>query len=140
MESLARVRKINDDGTAQVIPVGDPFCAADCSRCCGCAADADQNILLAHNPIGAKAGELVKLRTASAPVWRAALVLYVLPVVLFFAGYPIGRIIWSRGAPAGCAALLVGIGIAIIYDRLVAAKKKPVYTIIGYPDEMLPET
>jgi len=90
---------------------------------------------LAENPIGAKPGELVKLRSETAPVMKAALVLYILPLVLFFGGYFLGAALWGLGALVGCLAFAAGIGLAVAYDRLVAGKKKPVYTIFGYADD-----
>lgn len=134
MEQLVRVRETYDDGTAQVIHVRESACSGDCHKCSGCGAAKETMLLLAHNPIGARAGELVKLRSETAPVMKAAMVLYILPLVLFFAGYFAGDTLWKMGALTGCLAFVVGIAAAVAYDRLVAAKAKPVYTIIGYAD------
>lgn len=134
MEQLVRVRETYDDGTAQVIHVRESACSGDCHKCSGCGAAKETMLLLAHNPIGARAGELVKLRSETAPVMKAAMVLYILPLVLFFAGYFAGDTLWKMGALTGCLAFVVGIAVAVAYDRLVAAKAKPVYTIIGYAD------
>ena len=134
MEQLVRVRETYDDGTAQVIHVRESACSGDCHKCSGCGAAKETMLLLAHNPIGARAGELVKLRSETAPVMKAAMVLYILPLVLFFAGYFAGDTLWEMGALTGCLAFVVGIAAAVAYDRLVAAKAKPVYTIIGYAD------
>lgn len=134
MEQLVRVRETYDDGTAQVIHVRESACSGDCHKCSGCGAAKETMLLLAHNPIGARAGELVKLRSETAPVMKAAMVLYILPLVLFFAGYFAGDTLWEMGALTGCLAFVVGIAVAVAYDRLVAAKAKPVYTIIGYAD------
>ena len=65
---------------------------------------------------------------------KAAVVLYILPLLLFFAGYFAGAALWSMGALVGCLAFAAGIAGVVAYDRLVAAKSKPVYTIIGYAD------
>lgn len=134
MEQLVRVRETYDDGTAQVIHVRESACSGDCHKCSGCGAAKETMLLLAYNPIGARAGELVKLRSETAPVMKAAMVLYILPLVLFFAGYFAGDTLWKMGALTGCLAFVVGIAVAVAYDRLVAAKAKPVYTIIGYAD------
>lgn len=134
MEQLVRVRETYDDGTAQVIHIRESACSGDCHKCSGCGAAKETMLLLAHNPIGARAGELVKLRSETAPVMKAAMVLYILPLVLFFAGYFAGDTLWEMGALTGCLAFVVGIAAAVAYDRLVAAKAKPVYTIIGYAD------
>ena len=135
MEQLVRVRQTYDNGTAQVIHIRESACSGDCHKCSGCGAAKETLLILAQNPIGARSGELVKLRSETAPVMKAAMVLYILPLVLFFVGYFTGAALWSMGALVGCLAFAGGTAGAVTYDRLVAAKSKPVYTIIGYADE-----
>lgn len=134
MEQLVRVRETYDDGTAQVIHIRESACSGDCHKCSGCGAAKETMLILANNPIGARPGELVKIRSESVPVLRAAAVLYLLPLVLFFVGYFIGAT-WNVGALAGCLAFVAGIGIAVVYDRTVAKRRKPVYTITEYGDK-----
>lgn len=131
MEQLVRVRKCNDDGTAQVIHVRQSACSGDCHKCSGCGAAQETMLLTAQNPIGAKPGELVVIRARSGPVLAAAAILYMMPLALFFAGYSLGAWLWQSGALVGCLAFLLGILLAAVYDRKVA-KKKTEYTITGY--------
>ena len=133
MEQLVRVREVYENGTAQVILIRESACSGDCHKCGGCGAAKQTLTVTANNPIGAAAGELVRLRSETAPVLKGAAVLYILPLVLFFAGYALGAI-WNAGALIGCLAFAAGVGGAVVYDRLVSAKQKPVYTIFGYPD------
>lgn len=135
MEQNAKVRAVHSDGTAQVVVIRESACSGDCHKCSGCGAAKETLLVLAENPIGAKPGELVRLRSETAPVMKAALVLYILPLVLFFGGYFLGAALWELGALVGCLAFAAGIGLAVAYDRLVAGKKKPVYTIFGYADD-----
>lgn len=137
MTQLVRVRKCNPDGTAEVIHVRESACSGDCHKCSGCGAAKETLILTANNPIGAKPGELVNVSSQSGPVLLAALVLYILPMVLFFVGYMVGAALWGKGGIAGGAAFIVGIVLAVVYDRLVAGKKKTVYTITGFADTLL---
>lgn len=139
MEQLVRVREVYPDGTAQVMHIRESACSGDCHKCSGCGAAKETLLLLAENPIGAAPGELVRIRSASVPVLGAAAVLYVVPLVLFFLGYLAGEQLWSRGALAGCLAFAAGVGMAVVYDRTVARKKKPVYTITGYANASFPE-
>lgn len=133
MEQTVRIRKVLDDGTALVIPVWESACSGDCHQCSGCNVIKEPSLLLARNPIGAGPGALVKLRSETVPVMKAALVLYILPLLLFFGGYRLGML-WNIGALLGCLAFAAGIGMAVAYDRLVASKKGPVYTITGYKE------
>ena len=132
MEQLVRVIKTNDDGTAQVIHIRESACSGDCHKCSGCGAVQQKLILVAANPIGARVGDNVVIQTQSGPVLAAAVVLYMLPVLLFFLGYLAGQLLWQRGALTGCITFGIGLVAAVVYDRRVAGKKETVYTITGY--------
>ena len=86
MEQLVRVRETHGDGTAAVIHVRESACSGDCHKCSGCGAAKETVIFTADNPIGARPGDLVKVESSTAPVLKAAMVLYVLPLILFFLG------------------------------------------------------
>jgi sigma-E factor negative regulatory protein RseC len=133
MEQLARVRQVYSDGTAQVQILRQSACSGDCHRCSGCGAVEQTLLVTAQNPIGATVGERVKLRSESAPVLKGAAVLYMIPLLLFFGGYWLGNL-FGAGSWIGGVGFALGIGGAVVYDRLVSAKKKPVYIIFGYPE------
>ena len=132
MEQLVRVQKCNDDGTAQVIHVRQSACSGDCHQCSGCGAAQETLVLTARNTIGAKPGQMVTVQSESGPVLLAAAVLYVMPLMLFFVGYLIFQIAWGMGALGGLLAFVLGIVLAAVYDRRVAAKRETVYTITGF--------
>ena len=134
MEQLVRVKEIYPDGTAQVLHIRESACSGDCHQCSGCGAVKQTMLLTAVNAIHAKPGELVLIASSSAPVLAAAGVLYLLPVLLFVLGYVAGLLLWGKGALAGGVAFAAGLLLAILYDR-IAAKKKIVYTITGYPEK-----
>lgn len=132
MEQLVRVRQTFDNGTAQVERVRESACSGDCHKCAGCGAAKQTVLLEAQNPIGAKPGQMVILRSDSGPVLKAAVVLYVLPLVLFFLGYALGALC-QHGALCACLGFGLGIALAVVYDRRCAGKQKTVYTISGFP-------
>lgn len=132
MEQIVRIRRLMDDRTAEVVCIRESACSGDCHKCSGCGAAQETLIFQAENPIGAKAGELVTVSSAGGPVIKAAAMLYVVPLVLFFAGYLIGAA-WDRGALTGCIGFALGIALAVLYDRKVLRHQKCVYTITGYP-------
>lgn len=131
MEQRVRVRRVPEAGTAEVVHIRESACSGDCHKCSGCGAAKETVVFTAHDPIGVRPGDVVLIQSESAPVLGAAAVLYLLPLVLFFVGYGIGAI-WGLGALVGCLAFALSIGIAVVYDRTVASKRKPVYTITGY--------
>ncbi len=133
MEQIGRIRRLEEDGRAQVIVFRESACSGDCHKCAGCGAQKEAVTFTAENPIGAKPGELVKVQSESGPVLAAAAVLYMMPVVLFFAGYVLGQWLWRLGALVGCISFVLGIVLAAVYDRKIAAKRATVYTVTGYP-------
>jgi len=131
MQQLVKVLTCGTDDTAQVVYVRQSACSGDCHKCSGCGAVQQSMIFTARNAIGARPGDLVTVESATGPVLKAAAVLYMLPLVLFIAGYLIGMQ-WNLGGVTGGLAFVLSIGLIIAYDRLVMKKKNTVYTIIGY--------
>ena len=131
MEQRARVLRLMDDGKAQVMVIRESACSGDCHKCSGCGAVQETLLFEAENPVGAKPGDLVVIRSESGPVLRSAAVLYMLPLVLFFLGYALGAR-WGIGALLGCLAFAASIALVVVYDRKVQAKIHTVYTITGY--------
>lgn len=132
MEQLVRVREVYDNGTAQVICIRESACSGDCHKCSGCGAAKETIFLTADNPIGAQAGDLVKLRSDTGPVLKAALIMYMMPLVLFFAGYAIGAALNQSGVLFGSIAFACSIIFIVLYDRWVAKKENTIYTITGF--------
>lgn len=138
MEQLVRVVKCNPDGTARVILVRQSACSGDCHKCSGCGAAQQTMLFTAQNPIQAPVGSVVEVRSESGPVLKAAAMLYMMPLGLFFLGYLLGSILWQRGGLIGMLAFSLGIAGAVAYDRLVMKKKNTVYTITGYGPNAAP--
>ena len=132
MEQLVRVKETFEDGTAMVIHVRESACSGDCHKCSGCGAAKETILLKAKNPIGAARGDLVTLESASGPVLKAAAVLYMVPMILFFAGYFVGDALWQRGALVGCLAFVVSIVLTVFYDRKIAKSDQTGYTITRF--------
>ncbi len=131
MEQTVKVQKIFADGTAQVLRIRESACSGDCHKCGGCGASEQQLLIKAKNPIGAKAGDLVVIEAETSAVLKAALMLYILPVVLFIAGYLAGESLWQNGIWLSLGGLLLGFALVRLYDRYLT-KKKTSYTITGF--------
>ena len=132
MEQLVRVKEAFDDGTATVIHVRESACSGDCHKCSGCGAAKETIVLKAENPIGARRGDLVTLESATGPVLKAATVLYVVPMLLFFVGYFVGDAIFGHGALVGCLSFVAAIVLAVLYDRKIGKNDKTGYIITGF--------
>lgn len=132
MEQLVRVRKVHEDGTATVMHVRESACSGDCHKCSGCGAATEAILLEARNDLGARTGDLVKIESASGPVLKAAMVMYMVPMILFFAGYAIGDALWNLGALVGCLGFVISIALVVLYDRKVVKKQETTYIITKY--------
>lgn len=137
MEQIVRVREVYDDGTAQVLCIRESACSGDCHKCSGCGAAKESILLTADNAIGAGVGDLVTVRSETAPVLKAAAVLYMMPLVLFFAGYAAAAALDLSGALWGGAAFALSILLIVAYDRRLAKKDKTIYTITGFAGDSL---
>lgn len=133
MQQIVRIRRLLDEQTAEVVRIRESACSGDCHRCSGCGAAQETLVFQAENRIHAKAGELVTISSATKPVLKAAAILYVMPLVLFFALYLFADAVLGQGAAFGCIGFALGIALAVLYDRKVLRKQKTVYTITGYP-------
>lgn len=113
MDRLVRVRRIFDDDTALVSP--EKSCFGDCHKCIACERGKDASFR-AKNPIRAKPGELVRVRSRHISWWP-----YLLPPLLFFGAYALGK-------RAACLGLCLGLILTGVFERKTVA-----YEITGYP-------
>ena len=137
MEQLVRVKKVNPDGTAQVLVIRESACSGDCHKCSGCGAAKESILLTVDNPIGAITGDFVKIQSETGPVLKAAVVLYMLPLLLFFGGYALGAALGCSGGIFGTLAFVLSIGLIVLYDRRMQKKDNTIYTITGFAGESL---
>lgn len=137
MEQLVRVKEVNSDGTAVVIHVRESACSGDCHKCSGCGAAKEAVLFTAENRINAKRGDLVKVESATGPVLKAAVVLYVIPLVLFFLGYYLGTVWDMPPALISCLGFVLGVAIVVLYDRKVVKKADLGYTITAFAGDAI---
>ena len=83
----------------------------------------------ANNPIGAKPGDRVVVESASSQVLGAAVVVYLLPLLLLLGGYGLAR---GVGAAAGFA---LGLLLAVWMDRRRARKGRLLYTVSSFAED-----
>lgn len=131
MEQLVRVREVYPDGTALVMHIRESACSGDCHKCSGCGAAKEAILLKAKNPIDAGVGSIVRVSSETGPVLKAAAVLYMVPLVLFFLGYWLGSLI-SMGALCGCLGFALSVAAIVAYDRHMSKKGNTEYTITGF--------
>ena len=135
MEQIVRVREAHNDGTATVFLQRESACSGDCHKCSGCGAAKEVMIFRVQNPIGAGRGDLVVIESKTGPVMKAVGVFYVLPLILFFAGFALGGL-WGMEILCACLGFVLAIAASVLYDRKIA-RKEEVHTITGYAGDHL---
>ncbi len=132
MEQIVRVHRLRDDGRADIILVRESACSGDCHKCSGCGAQKETMIVTADNPIRADVGDLVTLTTDTASVMKAVVAVYLVPLMLFFAGFALGEVLAWGGPLMGGLGFALGLAFAVWFDRHTAKQGETVYTITGY--------
>ena len=132
MEKIVRVHRLHSDGRADIILVRESACSGDCHKCSGCGAQKETMIVTAENPIQASVGDFVVVTSDTASVMKAVLAVYLIPLVLFFAGFGAGMAMEWKPGLLGALGFLLGVAYAIWFDRHTAKHNDTVYTITGY--------
>lgn len=95
-------------------------CHGDCSHCaggCGSMAAKERIVVKAENRIGAVPGDRVVIEAAAKSVFSAILLVYVMPILLFFVGYFVAEALGAAGSLPGVLGFFLGLGIAVVVSR-----------------------
>ena len=110
-------------------------CHGDCSKCaggCGSMAAKEEIIVSAENLIGAKTGDSVYIEGETKKVAWAIGLVYVIPVVLFLAGYFLGQQ-WGYGNLIGVLGFFLGLALAVLESRRQKKRGQEIrYQIVSY--------
>lgn len=124
MEQRATVKRLLSHGEAELYVVRHSACAGDCDSCGGCGAAVQSFLIVADNPIGAVEGDRVVIESETAPVLKAAALVYLLPILGFLGGFFWGFAMGKWNIPLGLLAFALGAIPAFCYNRYL--KRKPV--------------
>ena len=92
MTQYAIIKKLTGPEKAEVEVLRGTACGDDCGSCEVCHY-ASKIRVEARNAIGASVGDRVEIETATSRVIGAAVLVYVVPFVLFFIGYAIAALV-----------------------------------------------
>lgn len=131
MTQIATVKRLVGEKNAEVLVRRQSACGHDCASCGGCGPEsAAQVTAVADNELGARPGDTVRVESESGRVLGMAAVLYLVPLVLLFAGYfaASGPLRLGEGASVavGVACLAVGFAANVGMDRRLR-RKRPVH-------------
>jgi len=130
MRQIATVTKMIGTGIAEVVVARETACGHACETCGGCGTTGGSISVRARTDAELVPGDKVEIYSDNRVLGFAALV-YLLPLVLFFAGYLSFPFLQeSLRYLCGGAGFCAGIAIAILCDRTVRRKNAITYEII----------
>ena len=117
MRQTALVLKTFPDDTAEISVQRKSACGGNCSGCQGC--DMRQNVITvtADNTAGARAGQMVTVEARTRLIFRYAIIVYIIPVLLLVLGYAAGMML---GLSEGMC-ILIGFGLLLTGAALIVA-------------------
>ena len=133
MRQIATVERILDSSHAEISVPRKSACGHDCEECAGCGVSGAAVRAKAINAIGAKPGQKVLVESDTKKMLRIVTLVYFLPVVLFLLGYVIAFVFSDSVAvqySVAAAGFLLGITLAIFYDRRLRARGGLSFTIV----------
>ena len=122
MTQIATVERILNNDYAEISVPRKAACGHDCEECAGCGVSGSAVHARAANPIGARPGQKVVVQSDTKKLMNAIMVVYLIPVVLFLAGYLIMLALGFSVTLQYTVAIIgfvISIGLAIRYDRKV---------------------
>ena len=133
MTQQGTIKKLLPDGMAEIEVTRRSACGHDCAKCGGCGGLETQTLYVtARNRAKADVGERVLIEGETGQVLGLAMLVYVLPIVLFFVGYALGSVLFTgaaAGALRGGVLFVLGILGAIWYSRRMKARNEVPYEI-----------
>ena len=133
MTQQGTIKKLLPDGMAEIEVTRRSACGHDCAKCGGCGGLETKTLYVtARNRAKADVGERVLIEGETGQVLGLAMLVYVLPIVLFFVGYALGSVLFTgaaAGALGGGVLFVLGILGAIWYSRRMKARNEVPYEI-----------
>ena len=133
MTQIATVEKILPGGFVEISVPRKSACGHDCEECAGCGMTGAAIHARAKDPVGVQPGQKVVVESDTKKMLKIVSFVYLIPVILFLAGYLIMLACNTSVAvqyTAAVAGAVLGILLAIWYDRRVKARGGLSFTIV----------
>ena len=128
MTQDAVVTKLLPDNMAEVAVARTTACGGNCGSCESCIFQS-QLKTAARNLVGARPGQRVIIQSKSSTIYKAALLVYVFPMILTLLGYVLAYVAGaSEGVcvAAAFAGLVLGAAIVVMSQRIKKGKDKEI--------------
>ena len=132
MTQIATVEKILPGGFVEISVPRKSACGHDCEECAGCGMTGAAIHARAKDPVGVRPGQKVVVESDTKKMLKIVSFVYLIPVVLFLAGYLITLALTPSVAvqyTVAVAGAVLGVLLAVWYDRRVKARGGLSFTI-----------
>lgn len=119
MTQDAIVYKCLPNGMAEVVVTRTTACGSNCGNCESCIFQSELKTL-AKNSIDARPGQKVIIESKSSRIYKAAMLVYILPMLLMVLGYALGAALSTGeglGIALGFAGLIAGAALIVLSER-----------------------
>lgn len=119
MTQDAIVYKCLANGMAEVVVTRTTACGSNCGNCESCIFQSELKTL-AKNSINARPGQKVIIESKSSRIYKAAMLVYILPMLLMVLGYALGAALSTGeglGIALGFAGLIAGAALIVLSER-----------------------
>jgi len=132
MTQVATIEKILDGTHAEISVARQSACGHDCAECAGCGVTGNAVHARALNAVGAAVGQKVVVESSTRNLLGIVLLVYLVPVVLFLAGYLATGFLSSTGLRYLVAVVAFALGMipAVAYDRHIKKQGGLSFTIV----------
>lgn len=120
MTQVATVERIVGKNRAEISVLRQSACGGNCAGCSGCGSSAVPILVEAVNLIQARPRQKVIVESSTRKTLGIAVMVYLVPIILFLTGYLIASALTDRVAVQytfGGLLFLAGFAMAIVYDR-----------------------
>ena len=137
MKQNAIVKTILDNKIAEIEVTRQSACGHDCDKCGASCGGYEKQVVVAKaiNKIGAQPGDHVQVEGDNKEILGNSLIVYIVPLILFFVFYAIGAAISFIAAYAsvvGVLGFVVGILIAKAYNKMLITKNNITFVIVNF--------
>ena len=119
MTQDAIVYKCLPNGMAEVVVTRTTACGSNCGNCESFIFQSELKTL-AKNSINARPGQKVIIESKSSRIYKAAMLVYILPMLLMVLGYALGAALSTGeglGIALGFAGLIAGAALIVLSER-----------------------
>jgi len=130
MEQIAKIIKVNHDGTAEIEVRRQSACGHDCGSCHGCGAPDEHIQVTAINEAKAAEGDYVRISSDTKRILGLVFLLYLLPLLLFFIGYLFfGTFTGLSNGLNGAIGFFIGIALVYLENHRMKKSKEVAFTV-----------